>query len=177
MEEYSKYAILASTINIEDITPNKENQITLQRLKDNDESLDSVHIMDERYDYHDFDNQYLYFSGEDMGWLGYYIGQNTELEELHFVATIHVGSFYKEMSCNTSIEMIRFYQIVLEGKVFRMMDSFLKSNSNLHKISIEECVLDADATHQLSLAIGNCNQSLECFSLQQNEIIGDGKYS
>ena len=87
MAEYN-YAALAGTMKIEDITSDKHNQTILQRLKDNDTSLDKLLICEDieifgegtTSDYYvpDFDNV------EELGWLGYYIGQNSNLQKLHF---------------------------------------------------------------------------------------------
>ena len=42
----NSYAALANTIRIKDITSNTHSQTILQRLKDNDESFDTLYIMD-----------------------------------------------------------------------------------------------------------------------------------
>ena len=86
-----KYAALANTIEIEDITTNKQNQYILQRLKNNDDSIHTLYLKgaltsedDESGVYYDpFD--YIPDDGEDLGWLGCYIGQNTKLQDLHSI--------------------------------------------------------------------------------------------
>ena len=87
MAKYN-YAAKADTMKIEDITSDKHNQTILQRLKDNDTSLDKLLICEDfgifgegtTSDYYgpDLDNV------EELGWLGYYIGQNSNLQKLHF---------------------------------------------------------------------------------------------
>jgi len=78
-----KYAALANTIEIEDITSNKQNQYILHRLKDNDDSINYLYVKDasvyerDSGKYHmDFD--YIPDDGEDLGWLGYYILVKTQ---------------------------------------------------------------------------------------------------
>ena len=131
------YAALADTIKIEDITSNKNNQIILQQLKNNDESFESLHIMDETGD----DDDYILKDGEDIGWLGYYIGQSTKLKCLYFYETINLSdeSFYKEMSCNKSVKEIHFENSSLDGDKIRMLGPFFKNNTDLNKISVDEC--------------------------------------
>jgi len=167
------YAALADTIKIEDITSNNINRDILHKLKNNDESFDSLNIVD---DEGGEDNDYYPIDGEDIGWLGYYIGQNTKLQELtYFYETINDESFYKEIYRNKSIKEIHFNRItVLDGDMFSMLGPFFKNNHNLNKISVDECEFGAEAARQLSLAIGNCNKSLTHFNITNNETV-DGQ--
>ena len=75
-------AALADTIKIEDITSNELNREILHKLKNNDESFDKLYIIAD--DSGDGDD-YIPDDGEDLGWLGYFIGQNTKLQELSFL--------------------------------------------------------------------------------------------
>jgi len=161
------YAALADTIKIEDITSNNQNQSILHKLKDNDESFDSLHIVDDEAD---DDDEYYPIDGEDIGWLGYYIGQNTKLKCLYFYETIDDESFYKETCHNKSIEEIHFNENgSLDGDVIRMLDPFFKNNHNLTEIYLVRCGLGAEDTRQLSLAIGSCNK-LKHIEITNNEM-------
>jgi len=95
------YAALDDTIKIEDITSDELNRQILQRLKDNDENLDNLYIMD--VSENDADEEYIPTNGEDIGWLGYFIGNNTELQVLNLNKPINNESFYKEICHNESI--------------------------------------------------------------------------
>jgi len=103
-------------------------------------------------------------------WLGYYIGQNTKLKQIAFHdITIDEESFYKEMSCNRSIENIHFSFVgLLEGRVLSMLHPFFTNNYSLAEIRIEECVLDEADIRQLSLAIEGCSKSLKTFDYNNN---------
>ena len=180
------YAAMADTTTIENITCDKINRDILQKLKDNDQGFKMLQI----YPYMDIYQQhyeYMPRRTEDMGWLGYFIGKNTALQKLTFSGTIEDDSFYEEMSCNTSIQTLDFYgnghvDIIDFLKVFHMLSPFLKNNTNLTRIQVRDCYLEADYIRQLSLAIEGCNKSLksfECsFSYEYLEIpeheIGDG---
>ena len=162
------YAALANTIKIEDITSTKLNREILHKLKNNDESFDKIFIME----YATGDNDdYIPDEGEDIGWLGYYIGQNTKLQELNFYITIDNESFYKEMSHNKSINKIYFHAAdFFNGRIFRMMSPFFKSNNNLIEIEVDECDLSVEDSRQLSLAIGSCNKSMKHILITRNEM-------
>ena len=84
-EEYSnKYDALASTINIEDISSIEQNQDILRWLKENDPELDRLWICGE--DQIDDELDFCPTNGKELGWLGYFIGQNTTV-------VYQVGSF------------------------------------------------------------------------------------
>jgi len=165
------YAALADTIKIEDITSKEQNREILHGLKNNDESFGRLYIIDGDSDDGD---DYSPDDGEDLGWLGYYIGQNTKLQELNFYITIDNESFYKEMIRNRIIKEIQFYGInLLDGKVFRMLNPFLKNNHSLTQISVQDSEFREESARQLSLGIGGCSQ-LKNINISDN-IIGIGQ--
>ena len=175
-----KYAALADTIKIEDITSNEINQKVLRRLKDNDPSFIKLYIINQKLngdcDYIPGYGEYVPIDREDIGWLGYYIGQNTTLQTLLFglgYETIDDKSFYEEMNCNKSIKEIKFYETSLIGSIFQILDSFLKNNS-LNKFSVHSCLTGDGCLHQLmALTIGGCSKSLKRIAITDNDI-GDG---
>ena len=176
MDTYNKYAALADTIQIKDITSNKDKQNILKKLKDNDANFNQMWISDEdqviepSVDY-DFD------SAEELGWLGYYIGQNTSLEELNFrhspPASYHRGIevFRRGIGHNNSIKTLSFGgEFSFGGSVLPMLDTFLKNNNNLSDIDIECCEFGVEDARQLSLALGGCNKSLKHFRLYESNL-------
>jgi len=93
------YAALANTINIDDITSDDTNRDVLRSLKNNDPEFEQFCITDERGE--EDEDAYHPIDGEDMGWLGYYVGNSIYLREITFFQTIDTeSSFYKEMSNN-----------------------------------------------------------------------------
>ena len=82
MEGYN-YDALSSTIKFEDITYFKSNQDILRRLKEND--IDKLWICDEETTDGDTRDYIPDNDEDDMGWLGYFIGNNTSLKEFHFL--------------------------------------------------------------------------------------------
>lgn len=159
MAEYNKYAALANTIKLEDITPNKQNQTILQKLINNDEYFDKFYIASQASGDPD---DYVPGHGEDIGWLGYFIGNNTNLHKLAFYATINDESFHKETSCNTSIQTVEFCDhSLLNGRMFMMMVPLFKNNHNLTGFETDGCTITAEGIRQLSIALGGCGRSLK----------------
>ena len=173
MEEYN-YDALCSTIKFEDITSSKSNQNILRRLKEND--IDKLWICDEETtdgdtrDYIPLDNE------NDMGWLGYFIGNNTSLKEFRFLtlAINYPKALCRGMNNNQSIMKIGFYHAnEIYFGIFRMLDPFFKSNHNLIEILMSDCSLMDKDVRLLSLALGSF-KSLKKIRLEDNEM-GDGQ--
>ena len=72
------YDALATTIKIEDISSNVRNQNILRQLKDNDPTFDKLWICNQDQIDDEFD--FCPTNGEELGWLGYYIGKNITLK-------------------------------------------------------------------------------------------------
>ena len=86
---------------------------------------------------------------KELGWLGYYLGRNTTLQELYFLSrTIHDANFYIGLNNNKSIKKIVFLGIddidFRDGQMFQMVASFLKNNHNLTKFEVDYCELEAE---------------------------------
>ena len=174
------YDGLASTKLIEDITSSERNRNILRRIKENDEDMKKLKIYDDwngwiRIDKRD--NNYKPDDGEDVGWLGYYIGHNTFLEEL-FIDQSYIFrnlSFCKGICRNKSIKNITFQGVNLSGgKTFQMMEQFFKNNSSLTEIRVNQCQLGSEGARQLSLALGGCTKSLKHILLSECQI-ADGE--
>jgi hypothetical protein len=175
-----KYAALANTIKIEDITSNELNREILHKLKNNDESFDELWICKEGEgfgtdDYDDHHQHYIPSGAEDeLGWLGYYIGQNTMLQTLHFCKSQNhmYESFFWGVNRNRSIFtlIISTFDFIEDGEIFYMLGPFVKNNYNLFEFQIESCEFGVEGIRQLSSAIGSCSRSLTSFSLSSNEL-------
>jgi len=174
MGAYNKYAALADTIKIEEITKDSINRDILHKLEQNEQHSISL-VAGERPDCNDedewYDHYYIPKDGDDIGWLGYYIGQNTKLREINFLTIIDNESFYNEISRNKSIQVLHYYECnISNGRLFSMLDQFFKNNHGLCEIDVSECTLNPDSIRQLALAIRNCGKSIKCFTFSGNEI-------
>jgi len=139
MNEYNKYAALANTIKIEDITSCEGKQDILKNLKDNDRSLTQLWISshDQVVDELDYD----FSSAEELAWLGYFLGQSTNVNRLHIrhspPASYGIEVFRRGIGNNKSIKKLNLGGgFSFEGSVLPMLDKFLKNNNKL--VEIEE---------------------------------------
>jgi len=170
-DELYNYAAKADTIKIEDITSNQniQNQTILRQLKDNDPDLEVIYLFDESFDPDEPENTHDYFhnKGDDIGWLGYYIGQCTTLRELKLSYDNNdINKFYREMRCNKSIKKIHFNGgCCVINSVEEQMALFFRNNHNLTTIYMVDCRMDAEGARQLALAVGGCSKSLKQISI------------
>ena len=113
-----------------------------------------------------------------MAWLGYYLGQSTNVKQLYFSfgdvptsCSAGIEVFRRGLGHNKSIREITFYGLdESDGQVFIILDQFLKNNHRLEEFDVEGCELTAESIRQISLAIGGCNKSMNHFSLRRSRI-------
>jgi len=185
INEYNEYAALADNIKIEDITTNKENQITLQRLKDNDPNFTTLEFIRSAERFHfnlneDYTTVFIPSSAKELAWLGYFLGQNTTIDHLSITCTpppscnLGIEIFRTGLGQNKLIQLVGFDNVDLsDGIILQMVDTFFKNNHSLTKVESRGVHLGAQGVRQLSLAIGSCGKSLKRFSFQ-GPLIGDG---
>ena len=95
MEEYN-YDALSTTIKFEDITSSETNQDILRRLKEND--IDELFICNEETTDGNKDDYTPLNNEDDMGWLGYFIGNSTNLKDFIFSQmTYMISRLYVEV--------------------------------------------------------------------------------
>jgi len=172
MDEYNKYAALADTIKIEDITSCERKRSILKRLKDDDEGFTQLWICSKDQVHDDLD--YVPNTPAELAWLGYYLGRNSTVKKLYISSDLTNNSgkdvFCRGLGNNKSIHQLSFELFDLAtGQMLRMLDQFIK-HSNLSQIGLNECQLGTKGIRQLSLTIGDCNRSLKLFKFRGNEI-------
>jgi len=176
---------LVGSINVEDITPNEQNQKILQCLRDDDPILDNepFHKMwivdrdgtdDDRRDYIPDVGDGWGSDEEDIGWLGYFLGKNTSLMELTMCSGIdYTDTFYKGLNRNKTIRKILLCG--MDGEKLKMLDQFFKNNDSLRDFAVEASEFNEAGTRQLALAFGNCNKSLKRIDISYCDTIEGGR--
>ena len=164
-EEYSTYDVLARKTKINHMSSSEHNRVILRKLKKNDPDFDTMWL----------DTFVKFGDGEDTGWLGYFLGKSKCMHKLCFHTNIIKNrSFYVGLSHNKSIQKIRIHHVdILNGEVFRMLNSFFKNNHNLIDIEVSGCIFQEEDARQLLLALGCCNnRSLKRIRIYGNYIRG-----
>eukprot|EP00571_Detonula_confervacea_P011045 CAMPEP_0172305362 /NCGR_PEP_ID=MMETSP1058-20130122/6675_1 /TAXON_ID=83371 /ORGANISM="Detonula confervacea, Strain CCMP 353" /LENGTH=256 /DNA_ID=CAMNT_0013016943 /DNA_START=54 /DNA_END=820 /DNA_ORIENTATION=+ len=165
MNNYINYEAQASTIQIEDITSDKDNASILRRLKRNDPDLTELRLT--RVHLASDDGDYCPDSAHELGWFGYYIGKNTTVRELCLRSSVVEGfstaiePFCRGLRKNTSIKEIVFVDFA-GGEHFQLLGSFFRNNElAVIELELDTCDLGADGCRLLTSAICECKGTLE----------------
>ena len=133
------YEAHAQTIILDTITSSYENARILRRLRRNDPSFTTLGIANSDNEYAVDDDDYLVDRGDDLGWLGYFVGQSNTLQSLYLSTkmidnVIRFGVFIEGLNRNRSIETL-YICADLGSEYFRKMSDFFRSNNNLRELS------------------------------------------
>ena len=156
--DYTYYKEHAQDVNLEDITSSERNKNILQKLRDGDPEFRSFCILDEPMD--DFDDEFMVEEEDDLGWLGYFIGESKILTSL-LVKCFMTGTSLIEGICrNQSIESLDIDQDVGNylcfGRIF-------KDNNRLTSLRFE---YDAMNAHDFAVSLGQ-QSHLKCLGFER----------
>jgi hypothetical protein len=174
MTERRDYDALVQDINLEDITSCKRNADFLRILRDGDPDWNKqLFIFFEEDEVADPDEDFLVGEGDDLGWLGYFIGRSQVLQELYIYYLPEGGnqikSFFEGMSQNRSIESLVLYcDIGIDG--WSRLGGFLENNHNLSRLEFQGVMIGHEDAQNLASALGRMNHnSLKHLSMEGNE--------
>mmetsp|Transcript_18243 Transcript_18243/g.26986 ORF Transcript_18243/g.26986 Transcript_18243/m.26986 type:complete len:598 (+) Transcript_18243:1097-2890(+) len=105
-----QYDTLAASVRLKDVISSASNRAILHRLKNNDPGLTHLSIDESDDDYGDDDDIFQVREGDDLGWLGYFIGRNEKLKYLsvcYLPGDAEQGrKFFFGIQRNTSIDEV-----------------------------------------------------------------------
>ena len=135
----SYYDAHAQSVDLTEITSSNHNAWILRRLRDNDPEMDMLWIEQvQQDDAWDGDSDFVVGDGDDLGWLGYFIGRNTTLLDLYIYDLPEdkrrILAFIRELVSNRSLMSLNISTNLGEG--FQSLDSLLK-NGSLIEITFE----------------------------------------
>jgi hypothetical protein len=189
MAERPDYDALVEDINLKDITSCRHNANILRVLRDcdrwdPDSWIRTLYIMD-------IDEQaersvsFVIDEGDDLGWLGYFIGKYDVLEDLTIwslpwdvdgerVEIDRINSFFEGMSQNRSIKSFNVSEdIGFDG--WSILGSFFENNRNLSHFEVRAHTIGNTSAHNIALALGQMNQNfLTDLRICNNEISDEG---
>ncbi|KAL7459132.1 hypothetical protein ACHAWC_010847 [Mediolabrus comicus] len=164
------YEAHAQTISllIEEITSSDNNADIIQRLRANDPTFKLLQISGERNffsDDHDFiidegdDDE-----GDDLGWLGYFVGNSSTLENLGiyntpFLSANRLGDFIEGLSRNRSMQILHI-GVDLGSACFRQMGDFFKNHNNLRELSFGDMdTMGVESARSIAFMLNQCERS------------------
>ena len=139
MTEYKDYDALVQNINIGDITSSEHNANILRTLRDGNPCWNkTLYILEDEID-GDID-EFIIRTGDDLGWLGYFIGRSEVIEALEVQYLSEEGeqvdAFMRGVACNQSIKELTI-QTDLGDQGFGSLECFLQNKNALTRLIFE----------------------------------------
>ena len=177
MAERPDYDVLVKDINLEDITSCERNADILRMLRDGD-PLSQLFIMNEEDENGDSPDGFYIDEGDDLGWLGYFIGRSEVLEDLHIYCFFPEGGedgFYGGMSQNRSIKTLEI-QCEMGGEGLAEITATLRLHPQLRNLELSDNNIDRDGCIALgnSLSRWPASNKLETLHIGSNAIDDEG---
>eukprot|EP00984_Skeletonema_dohrnii_P023868 scaffold12966_cov78-Skeletonema_dohrnii-CCMP3373.AAC.1 len=126
--DFDYYEARARDVKLDDITSCEDNAEILRRLRDQYTSLDAIRITDQYSD----NSCFIVGEGDDLGWLGYFIGKSKYLEKLIIYSWgegENIEAFIEGINRNQSIDSLHICTD-LRGVSFRNLRPFFRNNYN-----------------------------------------------
>ena len=170
MSTYQLDAVAAGRVKLQDITSSEQNRVILGRIKDNDPSLTSIRISWTTNDRRN-PNSFIPREGDDLTWLGRFIGLNTTLTEVcfhHITGGRELSSFFIGLSRNKTIRTIQFW-----GDIHILHDCEALSAMNMPHIRkiFSTSNLGESSAHNFALGLCNCKSLKEYCGIATPEIL------
>ena len=152
-----QYDALETSVRLKDITSCSRNRAVLHRIKNSDPGLTCLYMLDEPED----EDEFIVREGDDLGWLGYFIGRNETLKSLYvyYLPTNRdqVEKFFFGVQRNKSIKAVDICNYINESL----------SVMNLPHVSSMsfECQLEGEYVNYFALGLRRCT-SLKKYSGQ-----------
>ena len=168
------YEAHSPTVNLENVTSSDENAIILQKLRDNDPNLTCLWIEQDIDD--DVSCEFVVREGDDLGWLGYFLGGSTTLTELHIYylpqEKWRIIAFIRELVSNRSIQKLAVSTNLGDG--FHSLGTLLKSDTlvtlEFNSYGQNFDIIELQCARDIALMLGHPNQRNHLTSLVFEEI-------
>mmetsp|Transcript_9090 Transcript_9090/g.13631 ORF Transcript_9090/g.13631 Transcript_9090/m.13631 type:complete len:510 (-) Transcript_9090:161-1690(-) len=170
--DFDYYEARARDVKLDDITSSCEGNATiLQQLRDQDTYLKILTISDDADD-----DNFVVGEGDDLGWLGYFIGKSKYLEDLHIDSWgegENIEAFIEGINHNRSIDSLHIGTDL--GDVnFRSMSPFFRNNNRLAELELNfEVGLECAQSIAHALGESSC-QSLKHVTIEDSNLSDGG---
>jgi len=127
--DYAYYKEHAQDVKLDDITSSERNKNIIQKLRDGDSEFTSLYILDD--DRNGEDDEFIVLEGDDLGWLGYFIGESKTLKLLRLSCNPPPPIGLLEGICrNRSIQSLEVKNEIADT-TFLHLTPFFSNNKNL----------------------------------------------
>lgn len=164
--DHAYYKVHAQDVKLDDITSSERNKSIIQKLRDgNSDFKDSLYILDEPME--DDDCEFIVQQSDDLGWLGYFIGENKRLGGLFIKCYLPPGTSFIEGICrNRSIQSLH---IECDIGDYLSLGSLVGNNIFLNSLQVGSTIGNA---HDFAVALGQ-RSHLKCLHFENLDLLDD----
>ncbi|KAL7432900.1 hypothetical protein ACHAXM_003293 [Skeletonema potamos] len=175
---------LSRIIDLEGITSSKENAEVLRKLRDNHHHWEDntlyIDENDDDYDVDDQENVFIIREGDDLAWLGYFIGRNETLDELYIYSLPGnrcINCFLRGVNRNRSLRSFLLNTPRRRDVGLQNLYSFFRENNNLSEIFLHYSNIGRDCARDFALALSQRQvKSLKRIGMAHNNL-GDESFA
>eukprot|EP00984_Skeletonema_dohrnii_P029682 scaffold20524_cov85-Skeletonema_dohrnii-CCMP3373.AAC.2 len=164
--DFNYYETNAATINLRQITSSAKNACTLQRLRDGDPALSHFYLGRATW------NSFIIGKGDDLGWLGYFIGKSEYLQilDIYYLPDGEEGhAFVEGIARSKSIPHIDINNLNNDGFTSTSIMGALGFLSHLEGLTIRNSNnIDTDGWSELGMLLDSGVCKLQLLSLKNN---------
>ena len=172
MGDNNYYEERAGDVNLQSITSSEHNALILEKLRNNDDEFKMMGIIggDHWFDGHDFFVQ----EGDDVGWLGYFIGKSTRLESLFVHHLPGDRSFRQGLAQNQSIQELYIWRDPgVTG--CETLVHFFQNTHTLEELYLSLSINSLECAQNIALLLSRCQiRSLKKLELEENGLSDEG---
>eukprot|EP00984_Skeletonema_dohrnii_P005551 scaffold1956_cov93-Skeletonema_dohrnii-CCMP3373.AAC.1 len=177
MAENRYYDALVQNINLEDITSSVHNADILRTLRDGHPDWNQeLYILEDELD--GDNDEFIVGEGDDLGWLGYFIGRSEVLQALVVdylpAEGERMDALMRGITHNQSITKLSI-RTDIGDEGFENLGLFLRSENALKYIKFQYFHVDTECGHNIAMALEQCrHDSLRSFELGNSNINEEG---
>ena len=172
MGDNNYYEARARDVNLESIT-SEHNALILEKLRNNDDSFKEMGIVGADYEDWIDEDDFEVEQGDNVGWLGHFIGKSTRLESLFLHHLPGDDSFRQGLAQNKSIQQLYIYTDLRKAG-FQSLAPFLQNTNTLEEITFYLSMNSLESAYSIALLMSQCQiRSLKKLVLDDNDMSGE----
>ena len=176
MGDYNNYEAHAGDVNLESITSSERNALILEKLRNNYDAMKWMGIVggDDEVIYDITEDHFVVHEGDDLGWLGYFIGKSKWLETLCLLGLHLSGDKFlgQGLAQNQSIRGLYIHgDLGVAG--LQTLAPLLQNTNTLEELSFSTTI--NECAQNIALLLNQSQvKSLKRLLLDDNNLSGEG---
>eukprot|EP00984_Skeletonema_dohrnii_P011987 scaffold4822_cov93-Skeletonema_dohrnii-CCMP3373.AAC.5 len=172
--DFDYYEARARDVKLEDMTSCEDNAEILQRLRDQDTFLKIITISNDDDNYM---GCFVIGEGNDIGWLGYFIGKSKYLEQLRIDSWgegENIEALIEGINRNQSISSL-YIGTNLRGVSFRNLTPFFRNSNSLTRLELNNFEVGLECAQSIAFVLDESRcQSLKQIAIEDSNLSGEG---